>query len=125
MKVLDPGHRYLLAHLDGDAEAPLVFVKRVGEKYPGNVGPHEGTTTQEVLRALIERAKFVEAQKPSRHNAAAIYHLREALFALELRAAVERDDQVEFSLATSRRRPDIEVVPTCGRCGHVACRAHR
>ena len=123
MKVLDPGHRYLLAHLDGVGETSLVFVKRVGERYPGNAGAHEGTTTQEVLRALIERAKFVEAQKPSRHNVTAIAYLREALFALEVRAAIERDDQVEFSLATNHRR-DIEGMPTCATCGHVACRAH-
>lgn len=52
MKVLDPGHVYGLANLDLPEEGVLrrrhiglTFVKRVGDKYPGNTPPaHFGTT---------------------------------------------------------------------------------
>jgi hypothetical protein len=40
MRVFDPGHKY------------LKFVKREGDNYPRNRGHYEGTTSQEVLRAL-------------------------------------------------------------------------
>ena len=62
MRVLDPGHRYALRHLDGDGETVLQFVNREGEKYPGNAGACEGTTMQEILRALIDRAAYVNGQ---------------------------------------------------------------
>ena len=122
MKVLDPGHRYLLAHLDGDAEAPLVFVKRVGEKYPGNADAYAGTTTQEVLRALIERSKFVDAQEPSTWNAEVLGLLRRALWVLEYRAALKRGEADRFFDVISAA--EIESLPTCTTCGHVACGVH-
>lgn len=59
MTVIDPGHEYLMDSLDGEQTNRLVFVKRQGVKYPGNVGAHPGTTMQEVLRALLERLKYV------------------------------------------------------------------
>lgn len=55
MKVIDPGHVYDLRSLDGEQLNRLVFVKREGPSYPGNVGHYPGTTMQEVLRALIDR----------------------------------------------------------------------
>ena len=121
MKVLDPGHRYLLAHLDGVGETSLVFVKRVGEKYPGNTGAHEGTTMQEVLRALIDRSKFVDAQESSTWNAQVLGSLRRALWALECRAAAKRGEADRFADATAA---EIESLPTCATCGHVACGVH-
>lgn len=52
MRVVDPGHVYDLVSLDGGQVHRLTFVKRLGERYPGNVGfPHAGTNMQEVLRA--------------------------------------------------------------------------
>lgn len=41
-----------------------MFVKREGEHFPGNVGHYPGTTMQEVLRVLIDRAKYVNSQIP-------------------------------------------------------------
>lgn len=61
MKVIDPGHHYGLAVLDGEPNGSesLLFVKRQGEKYPGNTFHHHGTTLQEVLRACCERLRYV------------------------------------------------------------------
>lgn len=51
MKVIEPGHIYQLQHLDGSGTSLLTFVNReVGTE-------HEGTQTQEVLRACIDKAK--------------------------------------------------------------------
>lgn len=47
MKVIEPGHIYDLDHLDGDAHQLLTFVNR-------ELLPHEGTQTQEVLRAVVD-----------------------------------------------------------------------
>jgi hypothetical protein len=50
MKIIEPGHIYQLHHLDGSGSSLLTFVNR--EKGT----EHEGTQTQEVLRAAIDKA---------------------------------------------------------------------
>lgn len=49
MRVLDPGHLYALDSLDkseDDKSQLLRFVKRIGDKFPGNIAPpYAGTTT--------------------------------------------------------------------------------
>lgn len=114
MKVLDPGHRYELAHLDGEGMSVLQFVKREGDKYPGNVGHCEGTTIQEVLRALIHRAAYVNSQISCPETSDSIYHMAQAIYVLERRAA------------RLHGRPDpgldesVFGVP-CRGCMHVGC----
>lgn len=134
MEIIDPGHVYDLSWLDGRVprshylacdthvsevqEFPhnrLVFVKREGEKYPGNVGAHPGTTMQEVLRALIHRLQYVDAQIPDRANAETLYCLRNALWFLEWRAA--RRHGREADLQFDR----IELQEVCPQCGHIGC----
>lgn len=121
MRVIDPGHLYSLAHLDGDGGQELRFVKRVGDRYPGNAPPpYEGTTLQEVLRALIDRMEYVDRQAPCAHNRATTRHLREALRSLEVRAAEARGDEHAADLIRSWRY--VELASTCAGCGHVCCR---
>lgn len=123
MKVLDPGHRYELDHLDsehGFTCERLQFVKRIGEKFPGNQEPrYEGTTTQEVIRALIDRTKYVNAQRPSVHNLQAIRDLRSALVEFEMRAAHERDESFAICAIVALEEP--ELAPICAQCGHILC----
>lgn len=116
MKVLDPGHDYLLASLDGEAEQALTFVKRQGPGYPGNQGAHPGTTLQEVLRVLADRVQYVDRQVPAPENAAVLRHLREALVLLEQRAARRH------GLELGAQPEAVERVPTCPICGHLACK---
>lgn len=123
MKIIDPGHVYELAWVDGhpgfgmDRRNLLVFVKREGEKYPGNVGHHPGTQVQEVLRALIDRLKYVDAQDPHRFNSVVLDSLRNSIYLLETRAAEKRGRHLPIGLLVRR----IEDAPTCGKCGHVGC----
>jgi hypothetical protein len=120
MKVIDPGHRYQLDTLDGQVDVQLVFVKREGEKFPGNMGAHHGTTTQEVLRALIDRMQYVDQQIPWRMNQDVIAMLRESIRILEFRA----NERSGLSLSGHDElfRADIEKAPVCPTCGHVTCK---
>lgn len=123
MKESDPGHIYRLDMLDRpdylnqlsyDDKVTLTFVKREGEHYPGNKGKYPGTTTQEVLRALIKRTLYVNNQIPSEHNLIVIKLLRDCLLELEVRA-------YKLSGLTGWHGEDdfIEDWPTCPTCGHL------
>jgi hypothetical protein len=116
MEVLDPGHRYRLDSLDGDLEQTLTFVKREGQNYPGNVGSHPGTTTQEVLRALVKRAEYVNGQAPCAETQAACELMKAALYLLEVRAARRHGRHLDRPLAAV-----VAGAGKCKRCGHVGC----
>lgn len=131
MKTINPGHVYQLDFLlESSNAAPsdqdfqnnlLTFVRHVGAKYPGNKPPgHPGTTTQEVLRALIARSKYVDRQAPNGHNEHVLYHLRQAMWHLEARALGLRDQSLEVSAFRH-----IEDEPTCPACGHIRCALHK
>lgn len=115
MNVLDPGHIYLLDQLDDDSKERLIFVKREGIGYPGNVGHYPGTNLQEVLRALIDRVSYLNNQIPDIRNSQIKHKLRECLVLLEERAA-ERHGRV-INLLFGR----VEDYATCKKCGHIQC----
>jgi hypothetical protein len=132
MQVIDPGHQYVLYVLDSDQGyrengdhgftpghngALLTFVKREGSGYPGNVGHYPGTTMQEALRALIHRAKYVNAQIPCEETGQAIEHMRRAIELLELRAARRHGRTPPIFKGTAF----VEYHPTCPKCGHIGC----
>ncbi len=121
MKVIDPGHEYLLDSYDGGEPVPLVFMKREGEGYPFNVGHHPGTNCQEVLRVLIDRVKYLQKQIPCDENHGLLTHLRGALFCLEYRAARRHGRLLHLP---SENPPEIEDYPTCSGCGHIGCEGH-
>jgi hypothetical protein len=80
-----------LTHLDGEKTGKLNFVSRP---------PHfecEGVNNQEVLRALIDRVFFLDAEKPWGRNAEIIMHLRKALLLHELRALELHVDKGEIA----------------------------
>jgi hypothetical protein len=130
MNVLDPGHVYELDWLDGqpgvcedgDAfnqmhENRLIFVKREGPGYPGNVGHHPGTNMQEVLRALIDRVRYLDQQVLHPNNTLILAHLQLAIFYLEERAAERHHREPTFDVDT----PEIENLPVCAKCRHIGC----
>jgi hypothetical protein len=122
VRILDPGHIYALDVLDIAADERqstemLVFVKREGPRYPGNLSHYPGTNCQEVIRALIDRVKYLDSQAPDPRNQPVIAHLREALWLFESRAAQRYGRQLppieEFTC--------IEDEPTCPGCAHIRC----
>lgn len=119
MRTLDPGHAYKLDVYDGDGDCILIFMKRSGSGYPGNVGRHCGTNCQEVLRALIDRVQYLQAQEACSENDQIIEHLRNSLKLFEVRAARRH------GLRNLLFRGDVEKLKTCVKCGHVVCGHHR
>lgn len=90
VKVIEPGHIYMLDWLDtqpmkgSDDLRRLTFVNREeGSK-------HGGAQNQDVLRAVIDRVKYLERQLPHEVNKAIIFHLRMALVLHESRALERR-----------------------------------
>ena len=84
MKVIKPGHRYIIDELDAPDGAPetsmIQFVDR------GHGRNEQGTTCQELLRVLIDRVKFLESELHWERNKEIIFHLRKALLLFEVRA---------------------------------------
>lgn len=125
MIVHDPGHIYQLemyngSYMSGDEDEILHFMKREGAGYPGNVGHHAGTNIQEVLRALIDRTKYLNNQVPHVANLVCIDNFRNCIYVLEHRAA-ERHKRVLPNL----RGREIESIPVCHICGHIFCEEHK
>jgi hypothetical protein len=120
MREIDPGHKYALRQLDSQKEQVLTFVKREGEKYPGNIGHYPGTNLQEVLRAMIARLYYLDNQQPAKENHLVIYYLRNSIRALELRAARQHGRETPVEVF----EPDVEVRPYCPKCGHIGCLEH-
>ncbi len=101
MQVLEKGHIYTLRTRtpqgftsNGKVQNQLVFIN----KQPGQ--EHDGTTTQEVLRALIDRTRHCANCMPHRNNEQIVYHLRMALALHEARALerkIEKGDiEIEY-----------------------------
>ncbi len=119
MREIDPGHLYELDELDGGEGTSLRFVKREGERYPGNMSSYTGTTTQEVLRALIARMEYVDGQEGHPRNGMVVRHLRLALYQLETRHAEMVGMRESFKQLMEHAA--IESIPTCPTCGHIVC----
>lgn len=92
MKVLEPGHTYDLdnfQHPKGEFNQTLRFIQKV----PNPQNPSElvtiqnGTTNEEVLKALINRTEFLNTKFPCRENSIAITKMQEALMWFEKRTA--------------------------------------
>lgn len=130
MKVIDPGHVYELRFLDGTATEHdgsfgcglsndrLTFVKREGDKYPGNVGHHPGTTMQEVLRAVIDRLTYLNEQVYDASNFHTMALLREAIYTLEKRAARRHGRELRLDPFERQMIEDLDV---CPKCLHIGC----
>lgn len=104
MNTLENGHVYDLNNRGGregrgpeDKTQTITFVNRE----PGH--EHDGTTTQEVIRSLIDRTHYCDNCLPWSGNELIIKHLRMALALHEARALlrkVERGEIMPEMLAT-------------------------
>ena len=84
MKVIDPGHIYECNQLGGGTQR-ITFVKRSSSAVIYDK-EWAGLQTQEVLRALIDRTKFVNNILPCKESQEALYYLQLALYWYEVRA---------------------------------------
>lgn len=114
MRVIDPGHHYVVDGYDDALHAqPILFLKRVGENYPGNTYAYGGTNCQELLRVLIDRVKYLDRQKPCNENVLILANLRSALRLFETRAARMHDVTVNVW------PENIEDMPADKTTGHI------
>jgi hypothetical protein len=97
MKVIDPGHIYDLTQLGGGVQR-ISFVKRSGGAITYEA-EWSGVQSQEVIRMLIDRTKYLRDILSSVETEDAIYHLRMALFMYEVRAYRRKQEGV------NRREP--------------------
>ena len=95
MECLDAGHTYLLDDNKKPSKTTIItFFK--DEKINGD--GYDGTTNQEVLRALIDRVEFLDNQVQSPYTDRILNHLRMALIlheARHLERLVERGERIE------------------------------
>ena len=119
MRIVDPGHGYELLVLDArypDVHYYLPFVKREGEKYPGNVGTQGGTTLQEVFRACLDRLQYLDKQEQHPFNTVIMHGLKMFIWLLEVRAAKRHNRPTPDSL------DEAVYGLLCEKCGHVGCK---
>jgi hypothetical protein len=116
IRMTDPGHRYKLLVLDGNEDHELRFVKRIGKKFPGNIGqPYAGTTLQSVLRCLIDRTLYLQGQKWCLENIIILWALKISIWCLEFRAARRHGKFYMHGLEYAT------TYPMCFVCGHTFC----
>lgn len=126
MRIKDSGHKYELAQYSSTPGVEshrvpdvLRFMKRIGDRYPGNSGSgYSGTNCQEVLRALMDRCKYLNNQIPCEETEQIITQLRLSLYCFEVRAAREHGLNLQLSFDELGK---IEELPTCRVCGHILC----
>lgn len=90
MKVLETGHIYQPVNRQED-EACKDQTLRFINKQPGQ--DHGGTTTQEVIRILIDRTRHCANCMPHPNNERIVYHLRMALVLHEARALERKTEK--------------------------------
>lgn len=112
MKCLEPGHVYEVANVDGPGVQHIVFVRRRdarGELLDARRMP--GILSQELLRVLIDRVRFLNDEDPCVEDVEIIHHLRGCLRLFEARAARR----------TIEKMPMPELVDGCPVCHHLLC----
>lgn len=115
VKTTDPGHEYHLRDLDGTGVQRLRFVKRFGSKFPGNTSAYPGTTSQAVIRCLIDRTRYLQLQLWAIENVFILQMLRIVLWLFEFRAARRHGIFYWKSLSFA------ETAAMCKTCHHTVC----
>ena len=96
MKIIVAGHEYELMNAEGSRIIGTLFFvhKKVGANGKLEL-VKDGTTTEEVLRVLIDRLEHLQSKVPCKENRVAIMALTKALEALEKRTADRTERGVE------------------------------
>ena len=119
IEVIDAGHRYDLASIDGLTGNRLQFVKRCDLKnparFPGNLNAYPGTTMQIVIRVVLDRIQYLQNQIWCPENAVITKLLQAALWLLEFRAARRHKRSYWHGLKFAAE------APICTVCGHTVC----
>lgn len=93
MKVLETGHIYQPQNRQDDNQCRDQTLRFIN-KQPGQ--EHGGTTTQEVIRILIDRTRHCANCMPHPNNERIVYHLRMALVLHEARALERKTEKGDW-----------------------------
>lgn len=100
MKVLTQGHKYELENFENKS-APGQTIQFIEKEQDPSAEPgtlktvNDGTTNEEILAALIDRMKSLQAKFPCRENAIVTTKLEESLMWLEKRTSDRKARNVE------------------------------
>jgi hypothetical protein len=116
MRIVDPGHVYELQNVDGDGVQTIRFVRRRDDEalLLGAELRTEGVLFQEVVRMLVDRINYLNAEGPCAETVAITECLRRVIQLGEIRAARR----------TIEKHPMIERMDVCEECQHALC-THR
>ena len=113
MRATVPGHVYEVRNVDGDGVQAIEFVRRRDSE--ARILPEgeraEGILSQELLRVLIDRTLYLNAEAPCPENVEIVTKLRECLKLYESRAGRR----------TIEALPMPELQDVCEICQHVLC----
>lgn len=104
MRVVEPGHVYILDALDNSKLSPFEQHLHFVNREPGH--EHPGTQTQDVLRCLIDRTYHCDGCLPDDLNASIIFHLRMALVCHEMRALRRKAEKGIYAPEDVKTGPD-------------------
>lgn len=96
MKVIEKGHIYEAQNrIEGGQSVPMEVqtITFINKEYGRE---HDGTTTQEIIRILIDRTRHCANCMPHPNNERIVYHLRMALVLHEARALERKTEKGYF-----------------------------
>lgn len=113
MRIIEAGHIYEMHNVDGEpGDMQLIrFVRRRSDDAKLMPSFTPGILAQELLRVLIDRTLYLNAEAPCAEDMAIIEKLRDCLKLYEARAARR----------TIEKLPMPEMQEVCGQCHHILC----
>jgi hypothetical protein len=116
MKVLETGHIYQPQNRQEDTECQGQTIRFIN-KEPGS--EHGGTTTQEIIRILIDRTRHCANCMPHPNNERIVYHLRLALVLHEARALERKTEKGDIEPEYLDTGKDGHFFPTAYDAGEL------
>lgn len=100
MKVLTPGHKYELENFERKDQPgqAIQFIEKTAapDGAPGTlVTVNDGTTSEELMKVLINRLEYLYGKFPSEETRCSIEHLKIALYAQQSRTLERTQRGVE------------------------------
>jgi hypothetical protein len=113
MRIEDPGHIYFVQNVDGSGEQRIRFVRRrdSNAELLKTDSREEGILAQELVRVLIDRTLYLNAEAPCVENVSIVNDLRNVLVNFEARAARR----------TIEKKSMPERATVCRTCQHILC----
>ena len=90
MRVIRSGHCYKVENFENKSESQEIQFIEKEQIEPGStelVTVYDGTTTEELLKVLINRMQYLQGKLPCRENAIVITKLEESLMWLDKKNA--------------------------------------